>query len=152
MVSGEEDVACASQIIFSRTRIGRLYRYRQRYLDSFSGAHLAPLFGLEKTVRYQLEKGDRGDLMDGNGRSPLSYAAERGHNSVVKLLVTWDDIEVNSRDTSGDSPLSLAVMKRHEVVVSLLLARGDVDINWRDPRDRSLLSCAAGTAFGAKRR
>ena len=43
-----------------------------------------------------------------HGRSPLSYAAEVGHEPVVKILVMQDDIKVNAKDDHGRSPLFYA--------------------------------------------
>ena len=34
-------------------------------------------------------------------RSPLLYAAQNGHEAVVKILVEPDDIEVNTKDGHG---------------------------------------------------
>ena len=59
-----------------------------------------------------------------HGRSPLLYAAQNGHEAVVKILVEPDDIEVNIKDDHGRSPLSYAARNGHEAVVKILGARG----------------------------
>lgn len=52
-----------------------------------------------------------------NSRTPLSQAAESGHEAVVKLLVERDDVEVGSKDEFGQTPLSWAAEEGHETVV-----------------------------------
>jgi ankyrin repeat protein len=69
--------------------------------------------------------------------TPLLVAAEKGYETVVKLLLTTD-VEINARDKNGRTPLSWAVVKagsKHEAVVKLLLATGKVDA-----KDMSLYS------------
>jgi ankyrin repeat protein len=46
------------------------------------------------------------DLKDNDGRTPLSWAAERGHKAVIKLLVERDDVVVDLKDNDGRTPLS----------------------------------------------
>ena len=60
------------------------------------------------------------DLKDSYGRTPLSWAAEKGHEAVVKLLVETGKVDVDSKDRHGQTPLSQAAGKGHEAVVKLL--------------------------------
>jgi ankyrin repeat protein len=60
------------------------------------------------------------DSKDENGQTPLSYAAEGGHKTVVKLLVKRDDVEANSRDERGLTPLFYAGGDGYEAVVKIL--------------------------------
>ncbi|KAH7370237.1 hypothetical protein BKA65DRAFT_386424, partial [Rhexocercosporidium sp. MPI-PUGE-AT-0058] len=46
----------------------------------------AARMGHETVVKQLLEKGADVDLDDDNKRTPLSWAAEYGHEAVVKLL------------------------------------------------------------------
>jgi ankyrin repeat protein len=57
---------------------------------------------------------------DADGQTPLSLAAEYGHEAVVKLLVEQEDVEADSKDANGRTPLSWAPGYRHEAVVKLL--------------------------------
>ena len=58
------------------------------------------------------------------GRTPLSWAAENGHEVVVKLLLE-QGAELESKDTRyGRTPLSWAAENGHEAVVKLLLEQG----------------------------
>ncbi|KAI0533882.1 hypothetical protein GGR58DRAFT_516571 [Xylaria digitata] len=52
-------------------------------------------------------------------RTPLSWAAEKGHEAVVRLLLKRG-ADFQTKDTYGRTPLSLAVRKRHEAVVQPL--------------------------------
>ncbi len=58
------------------------------------------------------------------GQTPLSWAAENGHEAVVQqLLAKGADIE--TKDTwYGRTPLSWAAENGHEAVVQQLLAKG----------------------------
>ncbi|KAJ5152754.1 uncharacterized protein N7482_009232 [Penicillium canariense] len=76
-------------------------------------------------------------LLDRVKRAPMSYAAEEGHEGVVRLLVE-KGADIEARDTSGRTALSWAAEKGHENIVRLLLEKG-VDIEARDILDRTPL-------------
>ncbi|KAG7284881.1 hypothetical protein NEMBOFW57_009496 [Staphylotrichum longicolle] len=67
------------------------------------------------------------DTRDESGRTPLSWAAEKGHGAVVKLLLGTGKVDLDARDESGRTPLSWAAEKGHETVVKLLLSKGKVN-------------------------
>ncbi|KAJ9591792.1 hypothetical protein L9F63_001609, partial [Diploptera punctata] len=56
-------------------------------------------------------------------RTPLMWAAEWGHVSVVDLL-TKHGACVNARNKDGHSAMSIAVSKQNDVIVNMLLERG----------------------------
>jgi ankyrin repeat protein len=64
------------------------------------------------------------DSKDTTGRTPLSWAAGRGHEAVVKLLLETGMVDVDSKDTTGQTPLSWAAGGGHETVVKLLQLLG----------------------------
>jgi len=54
-------------------------------------------------------------------QTPLSRAAENGHEAMVKLLLANDWVDVNAKDSLyGQTPLSRAAENGHEAVVKLL--------------------------------
>ncbi|RYC65107.1 hypothetical protein CHU98_g1078 [Xylaria longipes] len=102
------------------------------------------------------------------GRTPLSWAAERGHKAVVEALLTknkvdiplWyaaeigheaiaklllgDGVDPNSKSEFGRTPLSYAAEKGHEAIVKLLLGNSKVGPDFKDCEyERTPLSWAA---------
>ena len=91
---------------------------------------------------------NRGLAYDGNrnqvsARTPLGMVAESGKDTVVKLLIEREDVDVNLPDGYGNSPLSLAARGGHGRVIELLLTRKDIDINLTNSLDEAPLSLAA---------
>jgi ankyrin repeat protein len=76
-------------------------------------------------------------LKDEYGRTPLLWAAENGHEAVVKLLLD-KDADIESKDKNDRTPLSWAAKKAHEAVVKLLLDKNG-DVKSKDDDDRTPL-------------
>jgi ankyrin repeat protein len=95
-------------------------------------------------------------LKDNGGRTPLSWAVEKGSKSVVCLLLqknsiflnSKDSIGLNSKDNSGRTPLSWAVETRNKGVVGLLLERGNIELNSKDNDVQTPLLLAAKMGDG----
>ncbi|KAI7972793.1 hypothetical protein EIK77_003939 [Talaromyces pinophilus] len=81
------------------------------------------------------------DPKDEDNRTPLSWAAEKGHTAVVVLLLN-KDADVNTHDKSGTTPLVFAVMNGRKDVIELLLEYGG-RLNSRDDLGRTPLWHAA---------
>jgi ankyrin repeat protein len=75
-------------------------------------------------------------------RTALSYAAEFGHEAVVRLLIE-QKAEADSRDKGDRTPLSWAAENGHEEVVRLLVEREDVEADSKDNHNQTPLSWAA---------
>jgi ankyrin repeat protein len=82
------------------------------------------------------------DVRDGNGRTPLSYAAGEGRVEEVRSLLARMNIHVNSMDKNRRTPLSHAAGNGHVKVVWLLLARQNVKADLEDCQQRTPLSHA----------
>ena len=85
------------------------------------------------------------DSSSRTGRTPLSWAAENGHEGTVKLLVRRGDVDPNSSDRYGRTPLLWAARNGHEKVVKLLLGRKDLNPDVPDTgHGQTPLSWASG--------
>ena len=62
---------------------------------------------------------------------------------MVKILVMWDNVEVNTKDDHGRLPLSYATKHVNQVVVKILVAWDDVEVDTKDDHGRSPLSYTA---------
>ncbi|RPA97773.1 ankyrin, partial [Choiromyces venosus 120613-1] len=86
-------------------------------------------------MRLLVEEGDADINLSGeNGgdfllRTPLHFAAIRGHLSVVKFLVKCEGVDINARDALGDSPLDYARRGKDKKMVRILCEDGRVDVN-----------------------
>ncbi|KAH6874188.1 ankyrin repeat-containing domain protein, partial [Thelonectria olida] len=64
------------------------------------------------------------------GRTPLLWAAEKGHEVLVKLLLQYG-ADVNMMDQNEKTALQLAVDARHKAVARMLVVNG-ADMNAGD--------------------
>jgi len=120
-LNNEAQVSASSQaLMVSEARYGN---YSQGVPTQIRGIHLAAWFGLAQMVGMLLEDGHDSDCTDSQGRTPLSWAAENGHEAVVKVLRAIDGVDPDSNDNNGLTPLSVAAENGHQVVVKLLLAK-----------------------------
>ena len=71
---------------------------------------------------------------------PLLLAISNGYKAVVKLLLIWDDIDLNSKNKFRAILLLLAIEYKSKVVVELLLIWDDVNLDPKSAlRDTPLL-------------
>ena len=112
--------------------------------DGQKGAFLlfASQYGLLSVIEAMIDSGANLNLnmKDSNGRTPLVWAALRGYEAVVRLLIERD-AEIDSRDSEGRTPLSWAAWFGRKAVVRLFIER-DAEIDSRDNTGRTPLSCA----------
>ncbi|RYO96337.1 hypothetical protein DL765_011608 [Monosporascus sp. GIB2] len=106
-----------------------------------SMTHIASRYQLLGPLRVILQRADHvGIDIDGKdkyGRTPLSWAARFGHETVVQQLLTTGKVDVNAKDKNGRTPLSWAAGNGHTTIVQQLLATGkvDIDMNAKDEND-----------------
>jgi len=128
--------------VLYRSQCDTLY-YLTNLRPKFLGIHAAAYFGLGSYMP-ELGKDYSWDSEDQTGRTPLSWAAENGHEAVVRLLLEREDVDPDSKDKCGRTPLSFAARNGHETVVRLLVARVDVDADSKGTEyGRTPLSFAA---------
>ena len=95
--------------------------------------HVASTYNLCSVVKSCFGSSDVvADSKDDEGRTPLSRAAEMGHEAVLRMLLTRDDVAADSKNGLGHTPLSWAASGGHEAVVRLLLTRDDVTASSRN--------------------
>jgi len=70
----------------------------------------------------------------------LLLAAGNGNEAVVKLLLTKDGVDPDSKDNTDRTPLWWAARSGREAVVKLLLAKDGVDPDSKDKYGRTPLS------------
>ena len=80
--------------------------------------------GHEEIVRRLLEFGVNREEKDFEGRTALSWASEKGHESTVRALLENMGNPTYTCDSKGRSPLSYAVINGHKGVVDLFLQFG----------------------------
>ncbi|KAK0510326.1 hypothetical protein JMJ35_007720 [Cladonia borealis] len=137
----QEHALAASQVLITG------YEFRTDNLDKLPTLRdtwliRAAAEGQEVVVQRLLDNGAELNSKDELGRTPLSYAAENGHEAVVKLLLSYD-VAADSQDTRyGQTPLSWAAENGREVVVKLLLSY-DVAADSQSKYGRTPLSWAA---------
>jgi len=125
-------VKLVNSIVFPPTRL-----YPQGL--NASGLHLCSFFGLRGIAEGLLKEGQNPDLPDNEGGRPLHYAAEKGHQQMVELLLKTGQVDADARGKYGWSPLFVAVGNEHDGVVKLLLETGKVDVNVEDKHGRTPL-------------
>ena len=81
-----------------------------------------------------------------NCRTLLIYAAENGHEAMVKQLLNIGHVDIDSKDTkSGRTPLAWAAANGHEAVVQLLLEKGaDVTVSNANGSTPVILASSTG--------
>jgi hypothetical protein len=148
-LNSEAKVEASSQAMLASKR--HLLNYSQNVPRHPTGLHLAVYFGLREAVIVLIERGCHLDSKDSYGRTPLSWAAESGHEAVVKQLLSTGKVDADSKDNYyGQTPLWWAAESGHEAVVKLLLSTGKVDADSKDNYNgRTPLSLAAGRGHEA---
>ena len=130
----------------------RFYWEREEYggaPPTFTLLHLAAFLGNLEWAKILLKRRSGGDLsfhrpvsqVDSDGRTPLFWAAARGHREVAELLLDHG-AKINARDESKMSALHIAITGMHKEVVSLLLDRSarmeGKDSNGDTPLNRAI--------------
>lgn len=113
----QTNVEASNQALFAAKQWGKL-EYSQDVPKRARGLHLVAYFGLEKVVQPPLDL-HGWDPEDDSGRTPLSWAAENGHEALVRLLLA-KGANAGAKDHSTLLPVSWAAMSGHDTIVRLL--------------------------------
>ncbi|GMF20149.1 unnamed protein product [Phytophthora fragariaefolia] len=132
-----------------------------RQMEKYGGdVALTPLHdacasGRRHEVAFLLEHGADPDTLGEQvigcfRRTPLHWAAMRGHARIIRLLVRYG-ASIDARDVFGRTPLAWACVLNRTRAVEALLESG-ADVNVRDAQGDPLLCiCAAGACASIKR-
>jgi len=123
----------AQLLLLNYRETGALWPYlnTERGPKGFTGLHAVSFFGVVEIVAGVLEmkKWDV-NASDCMGSTALAWAAIRGYEEVVEMLLKREDVnpdQANTRD--GRTPLLLAAEYGHEKVARMLLEREDINPN-----------------------
>ena len=115
--------------------------YNACFPKRMTGLHLAAYFGVDYAAQLLLDNISP-NTKDGFGRTPLSYAADKGHYTFIQILLeARADTELRDRDYR--TPVSYSASNGHEGAMKLLLEKGRVDIDSGDRWGRTPLAWAA---------
>jgi ankyrin repeat protein len=82
------------------------------------------------------------NAQDSCGRTALQNSVSLGFHHVVEVFLSYDYVNVNTRDISGSTPLHSAIPVGHEETIMALLGAGS-DIHALDRSGKSVLHLAA---------
>ena len=112
------------------------YFYWMGGLTGFTGLHAVSFLGIVEMVAPILEMREWDvNATDCMGSTTLTWAAWKGCEEVVKILLEREDVNPDQADTGySQTPLSWAAEKGHQGVVKMLLEREDVNPNQVDTK------------------
>jgi ankyrin repeat protein len=97
------------------------YGYNQDVPRQMIEVYFAVYFGLREAMIALLKNKYNLNVKDTYDRTPLLWAAQKGHETVVRLLLAKDGVDPDSKNSEyGRTPLSWAAENGHEAVVKLL--------------------------------
>ena len=76
------------------------------------------------TVDALLQVGADPSIKGKKGSTPLHFAARRGNDEIVKVLLEHPKVKIDTKDSSGKTALHLACSEGHSRVCKLLLSKG----------------------------
>jgi hypothetical protein len=101
-------LSVVSQVSFMSTRHQFSGQPMREEGEGFSGSHWIGRFGLLPLLDHWLDRRCELDQPDFRGRTPLSWAAEKGQEATVKQLLDTEQVDVDSKDIRGQTSLSRA--------------------------------------------
>ena len=109
-----------------------------------SGLHCTSFFGIVEIVTGLIEvEGCDINQRDCVDNTPLAWAAQNGHESVVEILLKQGDTDPDKACRFNQTPLFLAAWGGHVGIVKILLERDGVNLNRVEKYGRTPLHIAA---------
>ncbi|KAI1359875.1 hypothetical protein F5Y08DRAFT_318569 [Xylaria arbuscula] len=139
----EAKTEAAGQAMMAIKRFPGHLGYSQEAPNEMTRFHLAAYFGLEQPIKVWHTQGHRFDVEDGWGRTPLSYAAEQGHEAIIAILLTFDEVDPDAKDHGDWTPLMYAAHYGHKATAKLLLESRKVFPDSEDVNGWTALTWAA---------
>jgi len=78
---------------------------------------------------------------------PLAYAASKGYNEIVELILKHPNTDINMECNGGLTALGFATGKGHIEIVEMLLKCPWIEVNTQDPKGNTPLIYAAQQGF-----
>ncbi|KAF8856206.1 hypothetical protein BDZ45DRAFT_705761 [Acephala macrosclerotiorum] len=95
-LESELKIQAASQALLATKWYSSHFEYSQEVPRQITGPHLAAYFGLKEAMTTLLGNGHDLNSRDSYGQTPLLWAAEKGHEAIVKLLIIHSNGNGNS--------------------------------------------------------
>jgi ankyrin repeat protein len=111
--------------------------------EGFLGCHWLGRFGLLALLEDWIARKYEINQRDCYGRTPMSWAAENGHEATVKQLLDTGRVDVDWKDNDGWTPLAFAAASGHQAIVKQLLDVGKADVDLKDNDGRTAILLAA---------
>ena len=86
--------------------------------------HICCRFNCLSTANALLQGGADPSIKGKKGSTPLHFAARRGNDEIVKVLLEHPKVKVDVRDSSGKTALHMACSEGQSSVCQLLLNKG----------------------------
>lgn len=115
-------------------------------VDGLTALHVACNLGKADLVRLLLEAGADLESPDKLGSRPLHWGTRSGEPGVVRQLLEWGGVEVDSCNEQGRTPLYCASIMRHLGIVRLLI-NANADVNKADKEQMCPLYVATQRGF-----
>jgi len=99
-----------------------------------------------EALKQHFAAGTDVDARDRHDKTPLQYAAKRGHKEIAELLIS-EGADINAKGYAGWTPLHRAANWSHKEIAELLIAEG-ADVTVNDKRGRTPLHEAHNKEIG----
>jgi len=105
--------------------------------------HLAAHFGSSTIVSGLLDSGANAGALNKDKQTPLHWAAKKGHEAAVEILLNQEGIDINAVDKDDQTALHGAAYNGHEAVVQELVQHDDIRIDAKTKYQHTPLHLAA---------